>query len=73
MDLKKYLAFYQEKAEKCLKFAIEKYAKLNFELYDIFDKETGAVYFTDKDSVLLNSRNKEHPICTEPKMLDSIN
>ena len=62
MDLKKYLAFYQEKAEKCLKFAIEKYAKLNFELYDIFDKETGAVYFTDKDSVLLNSRNKEHPI-----------
>lgn len=62
MDLKKQLALYQEKAEKCLKFVIEKYVKLNFELYDIFDKETGSVYLTDKDSVLLNSRNKEHPI-----------
>lgn len=62
MDLKKQLALYQEKAEKCLKFITEKYVKLNFELYDIFDKETGSVYLTDKDSVLLNSKNKEHPI-----------
>lgn len=62
VNLKEQLALYQETAEKKLKFAIDKYVKLNFELYDIFDTETGSVYLTDKDSVLLNLRYKEHPI-----------
>ena len=62
INLKEQLALYQETAEKNLKFVINKYIKFNFELYDIFDKETGSIYLTDKDSVLLNSIYKEHPI-----------
>jgi hypothetical protein len=62
MSLKEQLALYQETAEKNLKLVIDKYVKFNFELYDVFDKETGSIYLTDKDSVLLNSKYKEHPI-----------
>lgn len=62
MNLKEQLALYQETAEKNLKFVIDKYVKSEFELYDIFDKETGSIYLTDKDSVLLNSKYNKHPI-----------
>ena len=62
MNLKQQLALYQEVAEKNFKIAIDKYVKLKFQLYDICDKDTGAIYLTDKDSVLLSSKYKEHPI-----------
>ena len=62
INLREQLALYQEIAEKKLKCVIDKYVKSEFELYDIFDKETGSIYLTDKDSVLLNSKHKEHPI-----------
>ena len=62
ISLKEQLVLYQEMAEKNLKCIIDKYVKSKFELYDIFDKETGSIYLTDKDSVLLNSKYKEHPI-----------
>ena len=48
MDLKKQLALYQEKAEKCLKFVIEKYVKLNFELYDILGCNPTKLYTIQK-------------------------
>ena len=62
INIRKELALYQEIAEKKLKLAIDKYIKLRFELYDIYDKDTGAIYLTDKDSILLASKYKEHPI-----------
>lgn len=62
INLKEQLALYQEMAEKNLELVMDKYVKFKFKLYDIFDKETGSIYLTDKDSVLLNSKYKEHPI-----------
>lgn len=36
------------------------YCKLNFDIYDIFDKKTGAVYINDEDSILF--KKNKHPI-----------
>ena len=62
INLKHELALYQDMAESKFEFLVCKYVKLKFQIYDIYDKDTGAIYLTDKDSILLSTKYKEHPI-----------
>ena len=74
------LAEYQEKMKKSRKNILEKYNKLNFEIDDICDINTGAVFFEDEDSVIKKAKFNNHPIfkifdinCIEPHRKYTLN
>ena len=74
------LAVYQEKRKKGRKNILEKYNKLNFQIGDICDINTGAVFFEDEDSVIKKENFSNHPIfkifdinCIEPHRRYTLN
>lgn len=62
MNLKQFLCEYQKNTELKKEKITKKYLKLKFNIYDIFDENTGSVYLKDIDTVLLKKENPKHII-----------
>lgn len=78
-EIKEVLALYNNKA-KMRKEEAKKYSKLIYDIYDIVDKDTGAVFLSDDDSILLKRQRDVHPLfkvfdieCTSDKRVYTCN
>lgn len=58
----KVMATYQRKAKERKNNLFKQYNKLKFDIYELTDAITGAIYIDDEDTILLKEKERNHPI-----------